>query len=441
MRRYKLVYPHTIKWIFAFMRAARRSTFGVGVYLIVFIIFGALVRNALAYLPFYGTCCISLTVVGTSEIDLSWTSVSSDPATTGYKIERESPMGGGFLTIVANSASVATTYVDKNLVGGREYNYRISAINSDGVGPPSSIIAAVTTQSPPTQSLPDPPKNLIATLASSKEIDIAWSAPTSSAAISGYRIEREVPIGSGFTTLIASTTATSYADNVTNFPLGMTFDYRVFALGQYGPSIASLGAYATTPTRPEAPRDANAVAGDGQVIISWRPPFFPGGVITNYTITGTPTGTAIVATASTTPGIYYQKITGLTNGASYYFSITAMNMAGASQPIFTNTVVPVALPPPPVVATSSVIATTTPPASTSSTPVFVFVVILKQGMRGAAVLELQNRLAKEGFFAVSPTGYFGAITRTALEAYQRANGINAVGVLGPITRASLNTKH
>jgi hypothetical protein len=414
------------------------------VYLIIFTGAGLIARSAFAYLPFYTTPTIDLAVVSTSEIDLSWVAVSSDPATSGYKIERESPIGGGFLTIVANTGSAGTTYADKNLIGGREYNYRISAINSDGVGPASSIFASATTKSPPTFSLPDPPKNLTVTLASSTEIDITWSAPASTAVITGYRIEREVPFGSGFTTLIASTTATSYSDNVTNFPLGLTFNYRVFALGEYGPSISSVSAYATTPTLPEAPRDANAVAGDGQVIISWRPPFFTGGGITSYAITGTPTGTVIIAVPSTTPNAYYQKITGLDNGVSYYFSVTAMNMAGSSQSVLTNTVVPLVTPQPIPVATSSVIATATATETTSTpttAPVYKFVSILQKGMRGEGVLELQKRLAKEGFFAVSPTGYFGAITETALKAYQRAKGIATVGILGPITRASLNSKY
>ena len=59
-------------------------------------------------------------------------------------------------------------------------------------------------------------------------------------------------------------------------------------------------------------------------------------------------------------------------------------------------------------------------------------------MKGNAVLELQKRLAKEGFFHGDVTGYFGSLTEAALKAYQRAHYITPVGVLGPLTRAYMN---
>jgi peptidoglycan hydrolase-like protein with peptidoglycan-binding domain len=61
------------------------------------------------------------------------------------------------------------------------------------------------------------------------------------------------------------------------------------------------------------------------------------------------------------------------------------------------------------------------------------------GMRSNDVLELQKRLAAEGFFAVNPTGYFGTITRFSAKIYQATHRIQPLsGFVGPLTRAELN---
>lgn len=69
---------------------------------------------------------------------------------------------------------------------------------------------------------------------------------------------------------------------------------------------------------------------------------------------------------------------------------------------------------------------------------FLFDTNLSMGMSGQDVLELQNRLRDEGYFTATPTGYYGPITEAAVRSYQTANGLPAVGVVGPMTRALLN---
>src|SRR4051812_39585312 len=61
---------------------------------------------------------------------------------------------------------------------------------------------------------------------------------------------------------------------------------------------------------------------------------------------------------------------------------------------------------------------------------------LTVGSRGADVTALQTMLADGGFLSVSPTGYFGSLTKRALAQWQASVGITpAVGYFGPITRA------
>ncbi len=70
---------------------------------------------------------------------------------------------------------------------------------------------------------------------------------------------------------------------------------------------------------------------------------------------------------------------------------------------------------------------------------FIFTKRLVLGSEGEEVKELQKRLRSLGFFThPSNTGYFGSATKRALVAFQKAKGIDPIGILGPKTRATLN---
>lgn len=69
---------------------------------------------------------------------------------------------------------------------------------------------------------------------------------------------------------------------------------------------------------------------------------------------------------------------------------------------------------------------------------FLFMSDLSLGMTSQDVLALQTELQAQGYFQATPTGYFGPITMSAVQAYQAAHGISATGYVGPLTRAALN---
>ena len=89
-------------------------------------------------------------------------------------------------------------------------------------------------------------------------------------------------------------------------------------------------------TAPGAPTIGTATAGNAQATINFIPPVSNGGSpITTYTATANPGGLTATGTASPL------TVTGLTNGTSYTFTVTATNAIGASLPSFpSNSITP-----------------------------------------------------------------------------------------------------
>ncbi|MBU9712748.1 peptidoglycan-binding protein [Evansella tamaricis] len=66
---------------------------------------------------------------------------------------------------------------------------------------------------------------------------------------------------------------------------------------------------------------------------------------------------------------------------------------------------------------------------------------LSFGMEGSDVLVLQERLKEKGFFQHhTATGYFGQITRQAVQDFQRAHNLTPDGIVGPKTFNVLNSQ-
>ena len=103
---------------------------------------------------------LSASTGGDTRINLSWTAPGDDGGSPiiGYKIEVSPDGNADWTELVANTGNANTTYEHSGLTVGTSRHYRVSAINSDGVGDPSNIddaTASVPTVTLRTQSIPE----------------------------------------------------------------------------------------------------------------------------------------------------------------------------------------------------------------------------------------------------------------------------------------------
>ena len=60
--------------------------------------------------------------------------------------------------------------------------------------------------------------------------------------------------------------------------------------------------------------------------------------------------------------------------------------------------------------------------------------VLRNGMTGEAVKNLQSRLYTLGYYTAEIDGQYGAVTKDAVLTFQRINGLDADGIVGAETR-------
>jgi len=95
--------------------------------------------------------------------------------------------------------------------------------------------------------------------------------------------------------------------------------------------------------------------------------------------------------------------------------------------------------PPPTTTTAPPTTTTTAPPTTTTTapPDPAADGTLELGEGGQAVLALQQRLVDLGYWLGSADGHYGQLTRQAVMAFQKAEGLGRDGVAGPATQGRL----
>jgi hypothetical protein len=158
---------------------------------------------------------------------------------------------------------------------------------------------------------------------------VNWTAP-SSGGVTKYTITPYIGTTAQTPTTITgnppATTAT-----VTSLTPGTAYTFTVQALNAQGGGAQSTASNSVTPTAaiaPSAPTGVSATPASAQAAVSWTTPANNGSPITSYTITPY-LGTSAQSPVQVNDGSATSAtLTGLTNGSTYTFTVTATNAIG-----------------------------------------------------------------------------------------------------------------
>ncbi|HEV8397109.1 MAG TPA: fibronectin type III domain-containing protein [Vicinamibacterales bacterium] len=252
---------------------------------------------------------------GDSQVALSWNAAAG---ATSYNVLRSTTSGAEALVA---SGVTATSYTDTNLTNGTTYFYVVQAANAGGTSGNSNEVSAT-----PSCQTPGVPGGLAAT-PGNNQVSLSWSAV---AGASAYNVKRSTVSGGPYATIAGGVTATSYLD--TTASNGTTYFYVVSAVNSCGGQSADSAEVSATPagaTVPAAPTGLTATQGPGakKISLSWT----ASTGATSYTVSRSTTSEGPYTNVATTTGTTFAD-TGLPNGTTFYYVVTAVNSAGASPP-------------------------------------------------------------------------------------------------------------
>ena len=174
-------------------------------------------------------------------VDLTWTASSDDVGVDHYEIHR-ADKGGEFTTL---GISTTVRYQDATVAAGKDYEYRVIALDAAGNRSEASEILSVTTPKEdegPDAIAPTAPTGVHSMKTTENSVDLMWNPATDNVGVDHYEIHRAVK-GAEFQK-VAKTAKTRRIDE--GLQPGITYQYQVVAVDAAGNASAPSDTFTVT---------------------------------------------------------------------------------------------------------------------------------------------------------------------------------------------------
>ena len=267
---------------------------------------------------------------GVGSAAVSWSAPASNGGLpiTGYTVtatDHTSSHGGESCTTTGALGCTVS-----NLTNGDSYTFTVTATSDAGTGAASTPSPAVTPA-----TVPDAPTG-VGAIAGDRSVSVTWSPPgfDGGSAVTGYTATATDQTNPGNPQETCQGTDPSDQCTVSGLTNGDSYVVTVTATNAVGTGSAASSAPVVPAAVPGRPSGVTAAPGDASALVSWTAPSSNGSTITGYTVTAadqTNSSNGSQTCQGSDPSDSC-TVSGLTNGDSYTFTVTATNGAGSSAP-------------------------------------------------------------------------------------------------------------
>jgi large repetitive protein len=258
---------------------------------------------------------------GNGQATVLWSAPSSDGGmpVTAYVLEYQPGLAPtSWLTWPTTGTD--TTAVVTGLVNGQQYWFRVAAVNA--VGRTYSPTQTATPVGPP--GAPD----VLWSSAGPGSVTVAWNPPpnTGGSPVTGYSLHYRA-VGATSWETIVFTVQPAVVTGLTN---GVTYQFEVAAINALGTGPYASAPDATPATSPDTPDAPTVTEGAAQLTVSWVAPADGGSPLTSYTLQHRRAGDAMWISTYLPATDTQRTLTGLIDGATYEFRVSAGNARATS---------------------------------------------------------------------------------------------------------------